>query len=123
MNDSIQTLELRIARLLRLGVFAAAFFITIGWLGTTDFDGADIFSQFHEYHSIPLQEQLHEAWTTRSWMRLTSYFGLAVLISLPVLRVLLTVVLFLRQKEKAMAGIALFVLSALTLSFALGLLE
>jgi uncharacterized membrane protein len=52
---------------------------------------------------------------------LLSYAGLIALISLPVLRVLLTMILFLKQKEYILAVVAALVLIGLFVSFTFGM--
>ena len=49
-----------------------------------------------------------------------AYFGLALLVMLPVARVLLTGILFFVQKDKVLGWIALAVFVVLVASFSLG---
>lgn len=118
--DQLESLELRISKFLRLGVLVAGFFMLIGWISQS-INQPDSLLALKTYHSSTLSETLSNAWTTSSWGVLISYLGLAILISLPITRVFLTAVLFLKQKEYLLAGIAAFVLVALIVSFSLGI--
>ncbi len=118
--DQLESLELRISKFLRLGVLVAGLFMLIGWISQS-INQADSLIALKTYHSSTLSETLSNAWTTSSWGVLISYLGLAILISLPITRVFLTAVLFLKQKEYLLAGIAAFVLVALIVSFSLGI--
>nr|BDT29722.1 DUF1634 domain-containing protein [Bacteriovorax sp. HI3] len=118
--DQLESLELRISKFLRLGVIVAGLFMLIGWISQS-INQPDSLLALKTYHSSTLSETLSNAWTTNSWGVLISYFGLAILISLPITRVFLTAVLFLKQKEYLLAGIAAFVLVALIVSFSLGI--
>lgn len=118
--DQLESLELRISKFLRLGVLVAGLFMLIGWISQS-INQPDSLIALKTYHSSTLSETLSNAWTTSSWGVLISYLGLAILISLPITRVFLTAVLFLKQKEYLLAGIAAFVLVALIVSFSLGI--
>lgn len=118
--DQLESLELRISKFLRLGVLVAGLFMLIGWISQS-INQPDSLVALKTYHSSTLSETLSNAWTTSSWGVLISYLGLAILISLPITRVFLTAVLFLKQKEYLLAGIAAFVLVALIVSFSLGI--
>lgn len=117
--NQIETLELKISKFLRIGVFVAVALMFIGWIfQLIHFN--DSFSSLSSYQVTPLQNSVLLALENKSWDILASYFGLTVLISLPVIRVLLTAILFMKQKEYIMASLAFFVLIALILSFSLG---
>ncbi len=113
-------LELRISKLLRAGVLVAGLFMFIGWMAQLSADPHP-FAAFAQYRRVPLMDSLENAYITGNWGMLTSYAGLFLLVGLPSVRVLLTAILFLRQKEYRLAAIALFVLLALILSFSLGI--
>ncbi len=119
MRDPLYSLELKIAQLLRGGVLVAGFFLLLGWLMTIH-PGENTLSHFQTYQQIPFLQSLEHLWQGREWGLLIAYFGLGVLISLPLLRVLMTAFLFFKQKEMVLAGLALVVLIALGLSFSLG---
>ncbi|AUN99546.1 DUF1634 domain-containing protein [Bacteriovorax stolpii] len=118
--DQLESLELKISKFLRLGVLVAGLFMLVGWISQS-VTQPDSLLALKTYHSSTLSETLSNAWTTNSWGVLISYLGLAILISLPITRVFLTAVLFLKQKEYLLAGIAAFVLVALIVSFSLGI--
>lgn len=113
-------LELRISKFLRAGVITAGIFLFIGWMSLLFANGSS-FVTFQTYHAIPLSESLGAALDAHSWTIIIAYVGLIILISLPILRVMLTAFIFLKQKEYLLAGIAGFVLITLILSFALGI--
>lgn len=112
-------LELRIAKLLRAGVLASAAFLLIGWV----FGHAqrEPIAHFTQYFPAPVLSSVREAWGGRQWGLMSCYVGLGILVVLPAVRVLLTGLLFVKSKEYAMAGLALFVLAALVLSFSFGM--
>lgn len=118
--DRLESLELKISKFLRIGVFVAGAFMFIGWLSHS-LTQPDSFENLRTYQPIHLIATLKEAWQQRAWGVLISYTGLAMLISLPITRVFLTAVLFIKQKEFLLAGIAFFVLAALIVSFSLGI--
>lgn len=118
--DQLESLELKISKFLRLGVLVAGIFMLIGWLSHT-FTQPDNFELLKTYHDSTLSETLRMAYAEGAWGTLISYLGLVILIALPITRVFLTAVLFLKQKEYLLAGIAGFVLVALIVSFSLGI--
>ena len=120
MSDAHLNLELRISKLLRYGVVVAGAFMLIGWMTILDFYHNPLLT-FQIYQHQPFVQSIANAWQKRVWGLLLAYTGLIVLISLPVLRVLLTAILFWRQKEKFLSGIAFFVFAALVVSFSLGI--
>ena len=126
MNSSLQkdaeleALELKIAKLLRYGVIFAGALILIGWMLQIQFT-SNPFLGFSSYHGLSMMANLQAAWENSNWAQLISYAGLFVLISLPILRVLMTAILFVRQNDTIMAGLAFFVFVAIIVSCALGL--
>ena len=118
--DQLESLELKISKFLRYGVLVAGFFMLVGWLSQLVFHGS-AFETLKTYHVMTLQETLLQAYAHQAWGEIISYFGLFLLISLPITRVFLTAVLFIKQKEYLLAGIAGFVLVALIVSFSLGI--
>lgn len=119
-TDQLESLELRISKFLRLGVLVAGVFMLIGWLSHL-LTQPDSFESLKTYNASTLRETLNLALANHSWGVLISYLGLVILISLPITRVFLTAILFLKQKEYLLAGIAGFVLVALIVSFSLGI--
>lgn len=119
MND-IASLELKIAKFLRGGVFLAGAVMFVGWIWKTKWSGNPFFN-FEVYDRIPFKDMIQHHLYQGDWGTLVSYAGLLILISLPLIRVLLTAILFVKQKEYTLAGIALLVLSGLTASILLGI--
>ncbi|ODS51082.1 MAG: hypothetical protein ABS42_00255 [Bdellovibrio sp. SCN 50-8] len=117
--DKAADLEIRISLFLRYGVILAGLLIFVGWVLHLDVF-ANPFATFSVYHAEPLAEVVAKAFEEKSLTLLFSYAGLFCLISLPIIRVLLTAILFVREKQYAMAAMASFVFVALMLSFALG---
>lgn len=119
MDERMLSLELKISKFLRVGVLVAGGFLAAGWLLQIQFT-ENPFLAFAHYQSVSLAESLQTAAQERNFPQLISYMGLFVLIALPVTRVFLTAVLFLRRREFAMAFIAAFVLLVLAVSMMLG---
>lgn len=120
MDKELESLELRIAKFLRFGVILAGILIFGGWVVTLNLY-KDPFYSFQIYDTFPLQNILSIYYRNGNWGILISYLGLAVLISLPLIRVLLTACLFLKQKDYLLGTIAFVVLMALLVSFFLGI--
>lgn len=119
MNIELIELELFVAKLLRRGVLIAGLLILVGWMLQISFKD-NVFTNYHEYHAAPLLFTLHEFVSQKAYSKLIAYFGLAVLISLPILRVIMTGIIFLKQKNFRMAGLVAIVLIGLTISLCLG---
>lgn len=119
-EKTTEELEIKIAIFLRYGVFIAGFFMFVGWVINFKFSG-DPFFGFSIYDQIPLIDLVDYYIRRKNYGALISYGGLAMLISLPLIRVLLTMVLFLKQKERNLALIALIVFMGLTISLFLGI--
>jgi uncharacterized membrane protein len=118
--EELENLELKIAKLLRYGVIFAGILIFVGWMLQIQFT-SNPFVGFHDYHGLSLLESFDTAFATQNWAQLISYAGLFVLISLPILRVLMTAILFVRQNDPIMASLAFFVFVTILVSCALGL--
>lgn len=116
----LENLEMRIAKLLRYGVIFAGALILVGWMLQIQFT-SNPFLNFHDYHGLSLLENFEAALSNHNWAQLISYAGLFVLILLPILRVLMTGILFVRQNDPIMAGLAFFVFVTILVSCALGL--
>ncbi len=113
------SLELFIAKFLRYGVLLAGGLMFIGWMMQIDFQH-DTFAAFKQYQHLPLTQALDAAFANHAYGLLVAYLGLFVLIALPILRVGLTAIVFIIEKDYALAACAALVLSGLALSFALG---
>ena len=121
MNE-LERMELKISSFLRWGVFLCGAVIGIGWI--LAFKSAnDPFKNLQTYHQISLINHLEIAFMLEEWGRLLSFMGLGLLILLPVMRVFLSIILFLKQNEKTMALIGAMVLIGLLVSFSLGGVE
>ena len=119
MRADLEKLELFIAQLLRKGVLLAGLFILIGWIFQINFK-YNTFADFKTYQTLNMLETLIDLWNSHSWAKLIAYAGLFVLISLPVLRVLATGVIFIKQKNLKFVLLVGLVLFGLTLSLVLG---
>lgn len=115
----VNDLELKISKVLRVGVFTSGIIILIGW-ALTAYEGGATLLIFKDYDQLDLLSQVSIAYKNGQWGILTSFFGLATLITLPVLRVFLTSLLFFSQKEIKIGFISLLVLILLFISFILG---
>lgn len=118
-DDKAYELELLIAKFLRWGVIFCGGLILIGWLLNLKWD-ANAFYIYRDYDQIPFWDLIRLYLRSGNIGGLISFAGLAALVSLPVWRVLLTGILFLRQKEKALALVAFLVFTLLIVSFLLG---
>jgi uncharacterized membrane protein len=118
-SQNLESLELRIAKILRYGVLVAGLFLLIGWAAQINFS-KNIFNDFHDYQSSPLLGSLELAWRQGAWGSLTAYAGLLILICLPLLRVVMTGAVFLKQKDYIMAAVVGLVLMGLVISIGLG---
>jgi Protein of unknown function (DUF1634) len=91
----------------------------VGWVASVNFR-ATPFAGLRTYAPRPLAAELADLGARGAWPGLVCYFGLFVLISLPLVRVLLTGVLFARQGDRVLAMVAFAVLAALVSGFFLG---
>ncbi len=119
-DDNLLSLELRIAKLLRWGVLGAGTLMLFGWMSILDFSQNPLV-KFHDYKEQSLQNSLRSIVENHQWGLLIAYAGLVLLISLPLLRVLMTGFLFVQRKERILAFAAFFVFVLLILSFTLGI--
>ena len=119
MKD-IETMELKISKFLRYGVITSGIIMATGWIFFFKSD-SDPFKPLQTYSSLNLIDSLQMNFILQDWGKIISYLGLTVLILLPVIRVLLSTILFIKQKEKAMALIGAIVLIGLIISFSLGM--
>lgn len=119
-EKTLNRLEYRISQLLRSGVLFAGIFLLVGWLWMW-WKGEQSLSSLAEYQPTSLFENLQWALLMQDRAMLISYTGLIVLVSLPVVRVFLTGILFIRQKENKLALMAFTVFIILIGSFFLGI--
>jgi uncharacterized membrane protein len=118
-DQELHRLELKISSFLRYGVLVSAVLLGLGWIGQILKSG-DVLANFQNYHSESLRLIIEKALATQSYGVLLSIAGLAVLVLLPILRVLLTAYLFIKQKDHYLAAMAVFVFAVLLGSFFLG---
>lgn len=119
MKD-LESMELKIAKFLRVGVLVSGIIILIGWLISFKPE-KDPFLPLQTYRPYGLIDRLQVHAMLSDWGPVITYLGLGLLISLPVLRVLLSTFLFIKQKEKLMALIGSLVMLGLITSFSLGI--
>ena len=118
--ENLEQLELKISKFLRFGVILAGALMLIGFvLGF--YPEANPFLHFSQYDELPFKEIVSLHFKRRHFGPLISYTGLIILILLPVIRVFLTGILFLRAGEKIMSLLAIIVLMALLISFSFGI--
>ncbi|KYG61103.1 DUF1634 domain-containing protein [Bdellovibrio bacteriovorus] len=119
-EKTLNRLEYRISQLLRSGVLFAGIFLLVGWLWMW-WKGEQSLSSLTEYQPTSLFENLQWALLMQDRAMLISYTGLIILVSLPVVRVFLTGILFIKQKENKLALMAFAVFVVLIGSFFLGI--
>ncbi|MDG0816392.1 DUF1634 domain-containing protein [Bdellovibrio svalbardensis] len=119
-QEALHKLELTISHLLRIGVLLAGMFLLIGWLWLW-FANGSLLGSFTVYESKSLFETIHWALLTNDRPMVISILGLILLVCLPVVRVFLTGVLFVKQKDFRLAIMAFLVFVALVASFVLGI--
>lgn len=117
--NRLESIELMIAKFLRYGVIFAGIVLFIGWMLQIDF-AHNVYSGFMQYSQEDLIHRLSKAFSAQDWGVLVSYLGLLILISLPFIRVLLTAVVFIFEKDFLMASCAILVVFGLILSVSLG---
>jgi len=116
----LDELEFKIAKFLRFGVIFTGVVILAGWL--KDFKiHDDPFFMFQTYDRISFEDLISNHLQNDQWGAIISYVGLALLITLPLIRVFLTALIFLKNKEWALSIIATVVLFALIASFTFGI--
>ena len=116
---TMMELEIKIARFLRWGVMTAGGLMLLGWVLAFTLN-TDPFFVYQTYDPLPLKEIWRSYYATGQWGQLLSLMGLCALILLPVVRVMLTTWLFIKQRDRLLAFIAFVVLLCLTISFSLG---
>lgn len=119
MNE-LESLEGNIARFLRYGVIFSGIVMFTGWIIQFKVQ-SNPFYMFQTYAEISFFDSIEIYYRTRNYGILICYAGLISLISLPVIRVLLTALLFIKQREYILAVIAFVVLTGLLVSLSLGI--
>lgn len=119
-GKELHRLELQISHFLRTGVLFAGLVLFVGWIWMW-LHGQDISREFTEYNPHALKDTWQEAIVSSDYATIISVIGLVVLVALPVIRVFLSGVLFLKQKDHRLALMAFAVFSALVLSLLLGI--
>lgn len=120
-NESpLHQLELKIAYLLRYGVMLAGALMITGW-GLSLATHGDKLGTFRTYAPQHLAATWQDASLAHDWGTLLALAGLGILVMLPVLRVLLTGVLFIKQGDRVLALLAFLVFGVLLASFSLGI--
>ncbi len=118
-SDKILSLELKISHFLRSGVLFAGLLLLVGWLWMSIQEG-NVLADFGTYKAQSFLESIQWALLTNNRAQLMTMTGLVVLVLLPVARVFLTGILFIKQKEYRLALMALAVFLILLASFSLG---
>lgn len=113
-------MELKIASILRYGVLIAGGIILTGWLLSFN-PNNNLFDAYKTYEQVDLIVSIKAQVLLQNWGRLLTYFGLFLLILLPVIRVFLSMILFFKHQEKQMALIGAIVFIGLLISFYQGL--
>jgi uncharacterized membrane protein len=113
-------MKLFIAKFLRYGVVLAGLLMLFGWMSAIDFNG-DVFAKFATYDDVRLMTAVSRVYQNRQWGTLTSYAGMAVLISLPFFRVLMTMIVFVKKRDHILAVLSALVLFGLLASLTLGI--
>lgn len=119
MKSDVYSLELFISKFLRYGVLLAGALMLAGWMSQISFT-RDVFLEFQTYHDARLFQVLTDALQDQRWGILITYAGMMILISLPLLRVLMTFAVFLKTRDYKMAGLSALVLLGLAASLLLG---
>ncbi|QLY23975.1 DUF1634 domain-containing protein [Bdellovibrio sp. KM01] len=119
-DQALHDLELKISKMLRSGVYIAGMLLLIGWLWQL-YNSGDTLSDFQNYESRSLVETIHWAVVMHDRPLIVSISGLVVLVLLPITRVFLTGILFVKQKDRVLAIMAFAVFTCLVASFFLGI--
>jgi uncharacterized membrane protein len=119
-HELLQKLELRISHLLRAGVVLSGTFLFIGWIWLLIKNGTQLTS-FSTYSPEPFLNSFSTALKTNNYALITSQLGLGSIVLLPLMRVIFTGYLFLKQRDFTLALMATVVFLALISSFFLGI--
>lgn len=118
-NIETGNIETSIAKLLRIGVVLAGLLIATGWFFQLSF-GSDVFAEFATYQTQTLNSRLEYLFAASDWPKLIGYLGLSVLVSLPIIRVLMTLSLFIKSRDYMMVVAASIVLLSIAGGILLG---
>lgn len=118
-TQELLDLELKISKFLRMGVVVSGFFMIVGWIFET-LKSENSLDKIKTYNPMALADSFQLAYSSGDWATILTYIGLIILVSLPIIRVLLTAVLFIKQKDTPMAALAIFVFLILMTSLMLG---
>ena len=116
----IKSTELKISKFLSYSVSICGALIFCGWVFKIKMTGNPFFN-FEIYDRIPLKDLLNFHFEKKDWAQLISYLGLFLLISVPFIRVLMMMFLYLKTKEFILAFISTSVFIGLSLGLALGI--
>lgn len=119
-SSALHELELKISHLLRAGVLISGTLLLIGWLWNLIQKG-DILTTLNVYHPHPLWETIQSSLQNHDEAQLVSLTGVIILVLMPIIRVLMTGILFLKEKDYRLAIMAFGVFTALAASFFLGI--
>lgn len=119
-HDALHRLELITSHLLRVGVLIAGVFLLIGWVWLWIKNG-DSLQNFQTYEPTGLIESIHWSLVNNDRAMMVSIVGMVLLVLLPVARVFMTGVLFIKQKDYILALMAFLVFIALVASCFLGI--
>lgn len=115
----VNSAEIKISKFLRFGVyvtavcFAASLIFRFALYPNYQFD-------LTKYNGESLMQHWRFAATHGYWGVMIAYIGFGVLVSLPILRVLFTALLFLKTRDYILGGVAVLVFLILICSFLLG---
>jgi uncharacterized membrane protein len=118
-NIEAWNIETSIAKLLRIGVVLAGLLIATGWFFQLSFR-SDVFAEFATYQTQTINSRLEDLFAASDWPKLIGYLGLSVLVSLPIIRVLMTLVLFIKSRDYLMVVAASIVLLSVAGGILLG---
>ncbi|RYZ50080.1 MAG: DUF1634 domain-containing protein, partial [Proteobacteria bacterium] len=104
-DQELHRLELAISNFLRYGVAASALLLGLGWAAQI-LQSGDVLANFQTYRPESLRLIMEQAIATRSYGILLSIGGLGILVLLPILRVMLTAYLFIKQRDHYLAAMA-----------------
>ena len=119
-QQELHRLELIISHLLRVGVLLAGLLLAVGWVWMW-LNGSDINQNLRDYNPVTFTDTLQWAMIMQDRALLISMAGLGILVLLPIVRVLLTAILFIWQKDFKLGLMAFLVFFALLGSFFLGI--
>lgn len=119
-DTELHKMELAISHVLRSGTIISGIAIFTGWVWMWIAKG-DQLQNFGTYNERRLPDMITDAIHSNDYGMLLSLGGLALLVSLPIIRVLLTALLFIKQKNRILAVMAIAVFMMLVASFILGI--